>query len=142
MRTVFADTGYWIALLDSQDEQHKIAQDVTEEVRLIHIVTSQLVLVEFLDSMTRRLRHLRNRALAVVRNLVKRVDVEIVPFTSAQFEDTLELYSSRLDKDWSLTDCVSFSIMKKMSIVEALAHDIDFEQAGFIALLRPSNSAS
>jgi predicted nucleic acid-binding protein len=44
-------------------------------------------------------------------------------------------YAKRLDKDWSLTDCMSFVTMQECGISDALTADHDFEQAGFIALL-------
>ena len=59
-----------------------------------------------------------------------------MPQTSAQFDAAVDRYASRLDKNWSLTDCASFILMEEMDITEALAHDRDFEQAGFVALLR------
>lgn len=43
---------------------------------------------------------------------------------------------SRSDKDWSLTDCISFMIMTENAMKEALTGDRHFEQAGFVALLR------
>lgn len=46
------------------------------------------------------------------------------------------MYRERTDKSWSLTDCMSFLIMRKRHIKTALAHDRHFEQAGFTALLR------
>jgi predicted nucleic acid-binding protein len=48
----------------------------------------------------------------------------------------LELHSRRADKEWSLTDCISFFVMQERGIHQALAHDHHFEQAGFEALLR------
>ena len=63
-------------------------------------------------------------------------NVEVVPQTSMQFREALDLYKKMADKEWSLTDCASFEIMKARGISEALAHDHHFEQAGFIALLR------
>jgi len=53
-----------------------------------------------------------------------------------QFQDALALYEQSSDKEWSLTDCSSFLIMRELKITEALAHDKHFEQAGFDALLR------
>jgi predicted nucleic acid-binding protein len=47
-----------------------------------------------------------------------------------------DLYAARLDKQWSLTDCVSFEVMRDMRLTDALASDHHFEQAGFRALLR------
>ncbi len=46
-----------------------------------------------------------------------------------------QLYRDRLDKDWSLTDCVSFVVMRHRAITEALTADRHFEQAGFIRLI-------
>ena len=48
MREVFADTGYWIAMFDPSDEMHERAMTVTARLGLCRIVTSQMVLVEFL----------------------------------------------------------------------------------------------
>jgi predicted nucleic acid-binding protein len=63
-------------------------------------------------------------------------NITLISQTSQQFQPGLELYKNRLDKNWSLTDCVSFKIMEQMGIYEALAYDKHFEQAGFKALLR------
>jgi len=52
------------------------------------------------------------------------------------FSRAFELYSERPDKDWSLTDCVSFVLMKEQALDRALTADIHFVQAGFRALLR------
>jgi predicted nucleic acid-binding protein len=60
----------------------------------------------------------------------------VVPQTSLQFQDALALYEQSSDKEWSLTDCSSFLIMRELKISEALAHDNHFEQYGFVALLR------
>ena len=51
------------------------------------------------------------------------------------FEQAMQMYRDRDDKEWSLTDCVSFVIMKDQNIGEGLTADHHFEQAGFIALL-------
>jgi len=47
----------------------------------------------------------------------------------------LFLYSSRKDKEWTLTDCISFVVMKREGLGEALTGDHHFKQAGFTALL-------
>ena len=48
------------------------------------------------------------------------------------------MFSERLDKEWSLTDCASFLVMQGKGIQDALTHDHHFEQMGFRALLRQS----
>ena len=136
MRTVFADSGYWIAMSNPRDQRHEKAEAVTAQLGDVRVVTSQMVLVEFLNFMGGRGQQAREMALSVVAGLKGTPNVKIAPQSDAQFDSALTLYSSRLDKRWSLTDCASFVLMEEMNIREALAHDHDFEQAGFIALLR------
>lgn len=60
---------------------------------------------------------------------------QILPANHALFNAGLELYESRPDKNWSITDCISFVVMRRRKITEALTSDHHFEQAGFRALL-------
>ena len=136
MPTLFADTGYWIALLYSGDQLHHRARAVAERLDDTPIVTTHMVLVEALNNLSRRGEYLRRLATQMVQELAMRSNVEIVPQTPAQFRAALERYTARADKTWSLTDCASFLVMEDRHITEALAYDQDFEQAGFIALLR------
>lgn len=46
-----------------------------------------------------------------------------------------EFYRQRRDKEWSLTDCISFVVMQEEQLTEALTADRHFEQAGFKPLL-------
>lgn len=134
MKTVFADTGYWLALLNPRDQLHGKVRIVSASLGQVRIVTTEMVLDELLAGLSA----LAARATAV--NAVDKVfanpNVEVVPQTSLQFREALDLYKSRMDKEWSLTDCASFNLMKERGIVEALAHDEHFVQAGFVALLR------
>jgi predicted nucleic acid-binding protein len=59
-----------------------------------------------------------------------------IPASPELFADGLRLHHERPDKEWSLTDCISFHVMRERGITRALAYDIHFEQAGFEALLR------
>jgi len=59
----------------------------------------------------------------------------VITQNTLQFNQSLDLYLSRLDKAWSLTDCSSFLIMQELNLNEVLAHDKHFQQAGFITLL-------
>lgn len=62
----------------------------------------------------------------------------IVPATPADFESGVQLYEQRPDQEWSLTDCISFHVMRRENITEALTADHHFEQAGFAVLLKAS----
>ena len=136
MSEVFADTGYWVALQDRRDGLHERAIALTQEIEPDRIVTTHMVLVELLNMFGSRGEQQRRLALEVVERAERSLDVEIVPQTAAQFRAAAERYAARPDQTWSVTDCASFIVMEQRGITEALAHDRDFEQAGFRALLR------
>lgn len=136
MRAVFADTSYWIALLSSEDSLHKKARALSESLETIRVITSEMVLTEFLNDSSDSGAVLRRTAALMIRGLRRRAEVLIVPQTSIQFQEALALYEQRDDKRWSLTDCASFQIMRRDRMTQALTYDHHFEQAGFQALLR------
>ncbi len=69
--------------------------------------------------------------------------IELVPFTNELSASALHLFADRADKDWSLTDCLSFVVMGRHRIQQALTADHHFEQAGFRSVLseRPPSPA-
>lgn len=136
MRAVFADTSYWIALVNPKDRLHARAEALSGSLGSDKIVTSEMVLTEFLNDFSGRGMLLRQLAVSLVEDLQQDEDVIIVPQTSLQFLDGLFLYAERSDKTWSLTDCCSFQIMQPYRLTQALTHDRHFVQAGFQALLR------
>lgn len=140
MDVVFADAGYFIANLDDRDPLHERAQTVATDLGSFSTVTTQMVVVEVFNYVSRGGDHLRSLAVDMVRDLEARSDVEIVQQTDAQFRAAVERYAARPDQTWSLTDCASFLLMEDRNITEALAYDRDFEQAGFTALLREGQS--
>ena len=135
MERVFADTGYWIALLNSRDELHATASLVSRDLRPEQIVTSEMVLTEFLNCFSDYGVHLRQAAARVVESL-RSAGIAIVPQTSELFSSALQQYRAMSDKNWSLTDCASFLIMEEHGLTAALTHDRHFAQAGFRTLLR------
>ncbi|MXW23316.1 MAG: type II toxin-antitoxin system VapC family toxin [Chloroflexi bacterium] len=136
MSTVFADAGYWIALLNPRDRLHSAALVIAADPSLDLIVTTQMVLTEALNLVGSIGPDHRQRATDLASALAQSPGVAVVPQTPAQFEAALELYGSRIDQSWSLTDCASFLVMEERGITHALAFDRDFEQAGYTALLR------
>ena len=134
MKVVFADTGYWEAVLNPQDNLHAKAKAVSSELGKYRILTTEMVLDELLAALSPP--PVRAFATCGVDAIRTDPNVEVVPQTSIQFREAFDLYKKMADKAWSLTDCASFEIMKARVISEALAHDRHFEQAGFVALLR------
>jgi len=136
VRTVFADTGYWVALVNPHDDLHQEALNTSRSIGPVFIVTSESVLTELLNDFGQRGPELRRAAATLVDQLKKNPNCEVVPWTASLFTAGFLLYKHRADKGWSLTDCTSFVIMHERHIAESLAHDQHFEQAGYKALLR------
>jgi len=133
MRTVFADTAYFVALLSKPDEFHRWATEHFDGAD-DRIITTTLVFIELAN----RLAKTRGRGLvkSFLEDLGLDPRVEVVPFDQALVEDGFDLYDARRDKEWSLVDCTSFAIMQERRITEALTPDHHFEQAGFLALMK------
>jgi predicted nucleic acid-binding protein len=134
VKTVFADTGYWAALLNPKDQLHAKAGEVSSGLGKVRILTTEMVLDELLAALSKI--PLRPYAIRGVEAIRSNPNVEVLPQTSLQFVSAFDSYRSVSDKEWSLTDCASFVLMRERGLTEALAHDHHFEQAGFIALLR------
>ena len=139
MRAVFADSSYWIALLNPRDSLHGRAKFYAESLGHTWIVTSEMVFTELLNDCSRRGRVLRLAAVRLIQRLRQNPNVSVVPQSSLQFQESLVLYAERMDKEWGLTDCSSFRVMKREGLTLALTYDRHFKQAGFQALLRDPN---
>ncbi len=135
MTSVFADAGYWIAVLNPNDALHSKATQASATLARTRVITTELVLSEVLNAFARKGELARIGACALIDKMRSNPNVEIVPMTSNAFRQALERYRRRADKTWGLTDCASFLIMEERGITEALSADRDFQQAGFKALL-------
>ena len=62
--------------------------------------------------------------------------LEIVPYGTSIYQDGYDLFAARPDKDWSLTDCISFAVMGQRGLTDALTGDHHFERAGFRAICK------
>jgi predicted nucleic acid-binding protein len=136
MRTIFADAGYWIAILNPADDLRTLAVNCSNSLEPFQILTSEMVFTEVLNSFSKQNSAFRKAAAQFVKQSFDNPKIEVISHTSDLFQQSLNLYEQRADKAWSLTDCASFSIMQQRNILEALTHDRHFEQAGFTALLR------
>lgn len=133
MRTVFADTHYFFAFFNERDSAHLRATEFT--VRFTgRMITSNWVLMEVADGWANP--ECRDRFAILLSELRSNPNATIVPFSSELFEAGIALYNTRPDKEWSLTDCISFVVMEREGLTDALTGDRHFEQAGFVALLK------
>jgi predicted nucleic acid-binding protein len=133
MTAVFADTFFYLALLNEDDPAHERALAASKANRAI--VTTEFILLELGNACARADDHAD--FLALVEGMRATSRISIIPVSSRLLQRGLEFMRSRPDKDWSLTDCISFVVMTEAGLKEALTGDHNFEQAGFTALLKP-----
>lgn len=135
-RTVFADAFYWVALINPKDSSHSWALSVSRSLQNTVVVTTEEVFIEVLAYFSGRGWQLRRQAARAVRDLLGDPVIHVVPQSHASFLAGLELYEARLDKGYSLTDCISMNTMRAEQITDGLTNDVPVSQEGFHALFR------
>ncbi len=134
-RTVLLDTSFILALENKDDPHHARAKALDREllenqgILLFHWG----ILFEILDGYARVSR--RAKGLQLLAKFESEQGYRLCPITEPLLQEALKLYRTRPDKDWGLTDCASFALMKQEGVAEALTADVHFRQAGFTALL-------
>jgi len=132
---VFLDAGYAIALSASSDRFHERALRLAEmlEKARTPLVTTPAVLLEIGNALAKQ--RYRHAAVLLLDALSQDPNVQVVPLTEELYARALSLYSERPDKEWGMTDCLSFVVMRDREVAAALTADAHYQQAGFRALL-------
>ena len=134
-REVFADTCYWIALINPGDDFHETAISIAPRIKGAIIVTSDWVLKELLTFFN-RWNPLKEKALEIYDKIVEDPNVVVEPASKNSFTEGVEKYRSEKTRSYSIVDCTSFNIMRARGIQEALSTDNHFEQEGFTKLIK------
>lgn len=129
--TVFADTAAWLALINKSDTLHAKAGKIRKS--LLHdntrLIVTDYVIVEIANALSRV--PFRAVAVRLIDSIKTSRDIEIIDVDKEVYDRAWSLYSQRVDKEWSFTDCTS---------TEAFTSDRHFEQAGFKILLGELNN--
>ena len=97
------------------------------------LITTEFVLLEVADALSAPTH--RGRVVEFINSLRQLRLISILPASQGLWAAGWKLYSDRSDKDWSLTDCSSFSVMTQERLTQSFTSDHNFEQAGFVKLL-------
>jgi predicted nucleic acid-binding protein len=135
MKAAFADYSFYVALLIARDVNHYRARTVAQSWTGA-VITTEYVLIEVANHL-RGTPAQRARFGQFLASLEADPNTFVLESTHELWKRGVELYLSRSDKEWSLTDCISFFIMHERGLTEALTADHHFMQAGFTALLVP-----
>jgi predicted nucleic acid-binding protein len=134
MKRIFADTFYWIALLNPKDDWYDSVIKVSQSIANSQIITTEEVLTEVLTFYSNSGSRQRKRTVNFIKQIMNNPAFQVIPQDHESFVAGLNLYEKRLDKGYSLTDCISMNTMNQLEIIEVLTHDQHFTQEGFIIL--------
>ena len=125
---VFVDTGAFIALTDADDENHRSAAAFyrDEKEKGARFVTTNFVLCETMNYLRARVSF--RAAILFRENLKKSGFMDIVTVGPSIEEGAFSIFKRYTDKDFSFTDCTSFSVMKSLKLKRAFAFDKHFNQ--------------
>jgi uncharacterized protein len=140
MPEVFLDTSFAISLAVLSDQKHPVAVQIAKQLRVskTRLLVTRAVIFEIGNSLSKS----RYRAAAVALLNALELDplVEIIELNQDDYQTAFTLFCNHTDKEWDLVDCISFIIMRKRGVFEALTADKHFIQAGFKALLLEKDS--
>jgi len=125
---VFADSYFYLALLNRRDRRHAEVREWAE-ASTGRAVTTEAVLMEVGDAFCSPGQ--REVTVRLVQELRSDSSVEIIGLSSDLLGRAWAHFASRPDKDWGVTDCLSFAVMRDRGLKTALTGDRHFEQAGF-----------
>lgn len=130
---LFLDTAFIQALLNPRDNYHQQAKQLLPRVRSASEVwITEAILVEVGNALSA---FDRDGAVRFIQQCYRTDNITVVSVDTALLMQALALYQSRSDKDWGLTDCISFVVMQQQNLVDALTSDRHFLQAGFQPLM-------
>ena len=131
---VFLDSSALKANYDSGDDYHAKAAGLmrkiaAREAEVTSFVTTDYVLDEAVT--LTRFAHSHGKAVELAEATLSSKFVKLVYCDEELFTDGMKVFKQHSDKEWSLTDCVSFATMKKYGVKAAFTFDAHFKQAGF-----------
>lgn len=132
----FIDTFAWIAIINKSDKYHDTFIRILNELLKKHtrLTTTNYVLIETINALS--VSSFRKSTVEFINRIEASPSVEIVKITEEIYKNAWKLYQERMDKDWGITDCTSFEVMRILNIKKAFTRDRHFEQAGFSLLIR------
>lgn len=135
---VFLDASYAIALASRTDQHHARAVELASWLATaqVALTTTRPVILEIGNSLARQ--RYRRAAVTLLESIEQDARIEVISLDEGLYNRASELYKRHMDKEWGLTDCISFVLMRERGLQEALTADDHFRQAGFRALLLPS----
>ena len=134
--TVFVDSFAWIAVINKSDNYHRISLKTLEEFlnKHVNLIATNYAIVETINALSKV--EFRKAVVEFINKLERSPSVEIVKITDEIYNNAWALYQQRMDKNWGITDCTSFEVMRMFNIRKAFTNDKHFEQAGYSVVVK------
>ena len=134
MKQTFADTSYWVAIFWFEDQWREAALKATGSIGDAEILTTEAILIEVLNYFSEFKSEIKEKVANAIETLLRNDEILVLQHRHEDFLKGLKLYKSRLDKGYSLTDCILMNQMHEFGIAEILTNDTHFQQEGFTKL--------
>ncbi|MGI8587123.1 MAG: type II toxin-antitoxin system VapC family toxin [Chloroflexia bacterium] len=131
--SIFVDTLFVTALINSRDQYHQQAFQLPDLFENQPLLVTDAVLLEIGNALARS--H-KADAVKIIERFFASEEVEVVSLTPQLFERAFNMYKTHQDKSWGLVDCISFVVMREAGVSRVLTIDRHFTQAGFQILMR------
>jgi len=130
---VFVDTSFVLALYNKNDSYHERAKALFPSlVNRNEVWLTEAILVEIGNAFSDQN---RDAAVNFIQSCYAAPNMIVVEVSSQLLQRAITLYRDRSDKEWGLTDCISFVVMQDNDLSDALTADRHFRQAGFRAVM-------
>jgi len=131
--TVFVDTGVWYAMADKSDQYHKKAIEYIKKlVTNNNFVTTNLVIHETLMLLSRKIS--KTAAIKFLDMIYSQDNIEIIENEDSIEQKAYRIFKKYTDQDFSITDCLSFVVMKENRIKKAFTFDKHFKTMKFTVI--------
>ena len=134
MKIIFADTFYWIALLSPRDTWHLRVIEWSQSNPKQSLVITDGIIDEIFAHFSKQGDIMRGKVIELYQNILDDPNIQLISYNQELRQTGIELYKKRPDKGYSLTDCISMVVMKKLNISEVLTNDKHFSQEGFMII--------
>ena len=133
---IFVDTFAWVAVINKSDNYHKICLKTLEFFlrKKVKFITTNYVIIETINALSKV--EFRKAVIEFINKLETSPSIEIIKITDEIYNNAWILYQKRTDKDWGITDCTSFEVMRMLNIKKAFTFDRHFEQASYSLVLK------
>jgi len=131
MERYFVDTWYFIAFVHKSDPHHRAARMLARSLQGARFFTHDGVLTELLTFFAGHGSYWRQEIASFVRDVLFSKQFQVAPVDRHMFEEALTMYENRLDKEYSLVDCLSMRLMLRRGLTHVLTSDHHFRQEGF-----------